>query len=246
MDILGIHLTQVTPTSSVSERGGHGGHHLRRHARPPDDVVPGDVVRDQSEDRDQRPELAAGLGPAENIEPGRHTGDYPRTLAEFEARFELINMAERFGLTVGMKISCSFPQPARDSSRPLNPPACSDHRCAGNPCRQRRGRVPPRRRAGRSHPPPVGALAHAHEVGQACRAGARQFLHERGGYTARAGLDRAGGVTRRAGAQAEDGAAVDTPGTRRYPGRFWGGCCTVTAVRTFSEEIRSGSGSSPH
>ena len=122
---LGIHLTQVTPTSSVSERGGlpsnargvrgpirhrrslsglsreaaladgvylstlrahprlarahgvvavreprspnfgHGGHHLRRHARPPDDVVPGDVVRDQSEDRDQRPELAAGLGPAE-------------------------------------------------------------------------------------------------------------------------------------------------------------------------------------
>ena len=123
--ILGIHLTQVTPTSSVSERGGlpsnargvrgplrhrrslsglsreaaladgvylstlrahprlarahgvvavrelrspnfgHGGHHLRRHARPPDDVVPGDVVRDQSEDRDQRPELAAGLGPAE-------------------------------------------------------------------------------------------------------------------------------------------------------------------------------------
>ena len=63
----------------------------------------------------------------------------------------------------------------------------------------------------------------------------------------RAGLDRAGGVTRRAGAQAEDGAAVDTPGTRRHLGRFRGGCCVlVTAGQTFSEEIRPGSVSSPY
>ena len=33
---------------------------------------------------------------------------------------------------------------------------------------------------------------------------------------------RARRVTRRAGAPAEDGAAVDTPGTRRHPGLFYG------------------------
>ena len=35
-------------------------------------------------------------------------------------------------------------------------------------------------------------------------------------------FSRAGGVTRRAGAQAEDGAAVDTPGQRRLSGPFLG------------------------
>ena len=55
----------------------------------------------------------------------------------------------------------------------------------------------------------------------------------------RAGLDRAGGVTRRAGAEAEDGAAVDTPGTRRHPGRFWGGCCCT--VHRFSQKYLANS-----
>ena len=48
-----------------------------------------------------------------------------------------------------------------------------------------------------------------------------------GSVTGRAGIYRAGCVTRRAGA--EDGAAVDTPGTRRHPGVF---LVTVEALST--------------
>ena len=72
-------------------------------------------------------------------------------------------------------------RPGRDRGRDRQPRRGRGVGCAGDPCRHTRGRVSPRRRAGRPHPPPVGALSaprsHARAAMSPRRAGRR--LHHR-------------------------------------------------------------------
>ena len=61
-------------------------------------------------------------------------------------------------------------RPGRDRGRDRQPRRGRGVGCAGGPCRHTGRPVPPRGRAGRPHPAPVGALAYAPHAGPAVRA----------------------------------------------------------------------------
>ena len=120
--------------------------------------------------------------------------------------------------------------------------------CPGDPCRHASSRVSPRRRAGRTHAPPVGALESPGLSVFSSRPARRPRTV--GSVTVRAGLDPAGAPRRpipasRAAAgrvchpegrsRAEDGAAVDTPGLRRLSGLFG---VMVEALSTDTDTVR--------
>ena len=103
-----------------------------------------------------------------------------------------------------------------------------------HPDRQRAAGRPEALLGPRRHPLPAATLRHDESSdcsGPFSRAGG----HRRPLTAIRP--QRAGGITRRAGAQAEDGAAVDTPGRRRLSGPFWG-WVLLDQDRSFSHYLR--------